>query len=174
MLEDQLVFYGSYHYDSRNKKAHAVGVPLILWSVLVLLSNSWSIHRFENAHAELNFSFIVVCVYFVYYLYLEPVATILGSPILAFLFYSASYFSGLPGANLYAIIINFIAWAIQIVAHKIYEKRSPAFVDNFIQSFATAPFFVWFEFLFSIGYRPSLQKRVEERVKKNIEKFKRQ
>lgn len=44
-------------------------------------------------------------------------------------------------------------------------------LDNLLQAFVLAPFFVWMELLFKFGYRPELQARVEKEVQKEIKKF---
>ncbi|KAJ9509359.1 hypothetical protein QJQ45_001799 [Haematococcus lacustris] len=53
--------------------------------------------------------------------------------------------------------------------HIILEKARPALVDNLVQAFALAPFFVWFELLFFLGYRPDLYQQLEVRVQAAIE-----
>lgn len=52
-----------------------------------------------------------------------------------------------------------------------YEKRAPALLDNLLQAFVLAPFFVFMEGLFMLGYRPELQKRVNTEVIKEVKKF---
>ena len=36
-LEDQMSFYAAYHQDSRNKATHFVGVPMIVFSLMIPL-----------------------------------------------------------------------------------------------------------------------------------------
>jgi uncharacterized membrane protein YGL010W len=43
-------------------------------------------------------------------------------------------------------------------------------LDNLVQALVLAPFFVFMEALFYFGYRPELQKRVNEAVEKEIKK----
>lgn len=45
--------------------------------------------------------------------------------------------------------------------HIVFEKRRPALVDSAFQSFVLAPFFVMFDVLFSLGYRPLLHKKLQ-------------
>jgi uncharacterized membrane protein YGL010W len=54
---------------------------------------------------------------------------------------------------------------MQFLSHLVLEKRSPALVDNVGQAVLLAPLFVFMEFLFLMGYRPALQKRVHEKIK---------
>lgn len=85
-------------------------------------------------------------------------------------------------ANVFAIKTNFswkiplaiqaLGWVSQILSHMFIEKRSPAFVDNLTQAFLLAPLFVFMEFLFVLGYRPALQKRIHEKIKAAISTYK--
>ena len=45
-------------------------------------------------------------------------------------------------------------------------------LDDFWGAIVLAPFFVWFECLFFLGYRRELRERVEKRVKAQLEMFK--
>jgi uncharacterized membrane protein YGL010W len=75
-------------------------------------------------------------------------------------------------ANVGAIVVEIVAWIAQFVGHGAFEGRAPALLDNLVQALFLAPFFVFMELLFMCGYRPELQKRVEEAVDKEIKKFK--
>ena len=53
-----------------------------------------------------------------------------------------------------------------------FEGRKPALVDSFWQALLTAPFFVWFEVLFALGYAPATRAELQKRVDVEIAKFK--
>lgn len=74
-------------------------------------------------------------------------------------------------SNVVAIAVEIFAWAAQFIGHGVFEKRAPALLDNLVQALVLAPFFVFMEVLFKFGYRPELQKRVNEAVEKEIKKF---
>lgn len=105
---------------------------------------------------------------------LEPVAGTIIFPLLmswtAFSNYLTSNYA--YNANTTAVAVEIIAWVAQFVGHGVYEGRAPALLDNLLQALVLAPFFVFMEILFTLGYRPELQKRVEESVEKEIKKFK--
>ena len=61
----------------------------------------------------------------------------------------------------------------QFAGHGIFEGRAPALLDNLVQALFLAPFFVWMEILFYLGYRPELKGRLDRSVVKEIEKFNR-
>lgn len=74
--------------------------------------------------------------------------------------------------NVAAIAVEIVAWIAQFIGHGVYEGRAPALFDNLLQALVLAPFFVFMELLFMLGYRPELQKRVNVAVEKAIKKFK--
>lgn len=63
-------------------------------------------------------------------------------------------------------------WVPQVAAHKVFEGRSPALLDNLAQAFLLAPFFVFLEVLFKFGYRPDLHKDIQAQAQANIEAWK--
>jgi 2-hydroxy fatty acid dioxygenase len=65
-----------------------------------------------------------------------------------------------------------LSWIAQFLGHGVFEGRSPALLDNLVQALVLAPFFVWMEVLFMLGYRPELKARVDKAVEKEIEKYK--
>lgn len=70
-----------------------------------------------------------------------------------------------------AIAIHVVSWLAQFVGHGKFEGRAPALLDNLFQAIFLAPLFVWLEFLFMIGYRPELKKRVDKAVEIEVAKF---
>lgn len=64
-----------------------------------------------------------------------------------------------------------MSWIAQFIGHGKFEGRAPALLDNLFQAIFLAPLFVWLEFLFAIGYRGELKKRVDKAVEVEIAKF---
>jgi len=122
----------------------------------------------------LNAGTIGAILYSGFYILLEPVAgTILLPMIIGWTAYSNHLTSTCPSsANTAGIAVEVVSWVAQFVGHGVYEGRAPALLDNLLQALVLAPFFVFMEFLFKLGYRPELQKRVNEAVEKEIKKFK--
>jgi uncharacterized membrane protein YGL010W len=88
------------------------------------------------------------------------------APFLLVMTYSANVFvTRTPNAFLIAGVLQAISWAAQFVSHSVFERRSPALVDNAFQSFLMAPLFVFMELLFALGYRPALYKRTRDKTK---------
>ena len=71
-----------------------------------------------------------------------------------------------------ALGVHVFSWIIQFVGHGKFEGRAPALLDNLVQALFLAPFFVWFELLFWVGYRPELKARLEKSIQQNIREFK--
>jgi uncharacterized membrane protein YGL010W len=105
---------------------------------------------------------------------MEPVA---GGMLAPLLFAGTAYANHLTStygmqANYIAIGVHIVSWVVQFVGHLIFEGRAPALLDNLVQALFLAPFFVWLEVLFALGYRPELKSRLENAVKKEVAKFK--
>lgn len=104
---------------------------------------------------------------------MEPVAGGLLAPILLGSTAYANQLTTKYGrtANTWAIALHVISWLAQFVGHGVFEGRAPALLDNLVQAFFLAPFFVWMEILFFLGYRPELKRRLDKAVGLEIEKL---
>jgi uncharacterized membrane protein YGL010W len=109
-----------------------------------------------------------------FYILLEPVAgTVLLPLIMGWTAYSNHLITNYSSSvNSIGIAVEIVAWIAQFVGHGAFEGRAPALLDNLTQALVLAPFFVFMEVLFKFGYRPELQKRVNEAVEKEIKKVK--
>lgn len=112
--------------------------------------------------------------YTVFYMLLEPIA---GSMLAPFLIAGTAYFNHLTTVapyptNQIALGVFVVSWVAQFIGHGKFEGRAPALLDNLVQALVLAPFFVWMEVLFKLGYRPELRSRVDKAVEKEIAKFK--
>jgi uncharacterized membrane protein YGL010W len=120
----------------------------------------------------LNAGTIGAFLYSGFYILLEPVAGTILLPIIFGWTAFANYLTTnhTSSANTAAIAVEIVTWVAQFAGHLVFEKRSPALFDNLVQALVLAPFFVFMEGLFSLGYRPELQKRVNLEVEKEIKK----
>lgn len=75
-------------------------------------------------------------------------------------------------ANKVGVAVHVGAWILQFIGHGKYEGRAPALLDNLVQALFLAPFFVWYEVLFKLGFRPQLKKEVEEGINAEIARVK--
>lgn len=176
-LEKQLQFYGSYHHDPINKAVHIICVPMILATAFLFGTNTpplipmpqWSI----IPNLPPNMATITTLLYSTLYILMEPVAGGILAPILLCWTAYANHLTTEYGmiANYWAIGIHLISWVAQFIGHGVFEGRAPALLDNLVQAAFLAPFFVWMEVLFMLGYRPELKARIESKVVKEVERF---
>lgn len=105
---------------------------------------------------------------------MEPVAGGLLAPILMGATAYGNHLTSTYGAtaNTWLGGINIACWIAQFIGHGAFEGRAPALLDNLVQALFLAPFFVWFEILFFLGYRPELKRRINQAVEKEIHKVK--
>ncbi|KAJ6982659.1 hypothetical protein NC653_025694 [Populus alba x Populus x berolinensis] len=75
------------------------------------------------------------------------------------------------------LVAQIICWTGQFIGHGVFEKRAPALLDNLVQAFVMAPFFVLLEALqTSFGYEPypgfhvSVQAKIDAEIKEWKEK----
>lgn len=171
-LEDQLVFYRSYHYNTINVLIHSVFVPTILFSTMGLLTNVRIPIPIPHVAQYLNLGVIGSLGYSLFYLYLDIIGGVLATPLLMV---GSVYFTQL---TLYSASINkifiggfVVGWIVQFIGHGVFEKRTPALLDSLLQALVLAPFFILFELFFLFGVRLDLKKRVDARVEVNIANF---
>jgi len=176
-LEKQLCFYGAYHHNPVNVTIHMICVPAILAVSLLLATNSPTLIPLPSwltvPNLPLNLGTISALLYSGFYILLEPVAGTITVPMILGWTAFANHLTNTNAAavNKIAIIAEIVAWAAQFIGHGAFEGRAPALLDNLLQAFVLAPFFVWMELLFKFGYRPELQARVEKEVQKELKKF---
>lgn len=157
-LKVQLSSYGAYHRDPRNKLTHFIGVPLVTFSLFLVLS--W--FRFEPAREwPITGATLFFLVVFIYYLRLDwPVAR-MQAPFNLPLLLLADRAALLPFSRSLLNFLGafFVGWAFQLLGHAI-EGRCPALADNLLQIF-NAPLFLTAEVLFLFGLCNDLREGAE-------------
>ncbi|KAF2750596.1 DUF962-domain-containing protein [Sporormia fimetaria CBS 119925] len=176
-LEKQLRFYGAYHHNPINVAIHVVCVPLILMTAILLLTNTPSVPLpdwLSVPNLPLNVGTVGAFLYSILYILMEPVAGGLLAPLLIGGAAFSNHLTSSYGSkvNSWAIAVHVVCWVAQFVGHGKFEGRAPALLDNLVQALFLAPFFVWFEILFSMGYRPELKGRINQAVEEQVRKFK--
>ncbi|HAT2853838.1 TPA: DUF962 domain-containing protein [Serratia marcescens] len=125
-LEDQLATYAAYHRDARNIATHFIGIPLIVVSMLALLSlPAWGAGGLPFSPAC-----AVVIVAALYYLRLNLRLGAMMLTLLLCLVFGA-WVALLSTAAWLSIGIGgfVIGWLFQFVGH-FWEGRKPAFMDD--------------------------------------------
>ena len=159
-LEDQMSFYAAYHQDARNKATHFVGVPLIVFSLMIPLG--WL--RADVGGITLSAALVVTAVLFVYYLVLDVALGLAMAALFALMLWGAEPLSQAAfGVSLGWFLLLFVGgWALQLWGH-VFEGRKPALVDNLFQIFV-APIFLAAEVFFALGYKLALHEAVQRRA----------
>ncbi|KAG0223469.1 hypothetical protein BGW41_005584 [Actinomortierella wolfii] len=189
-LKYQLFAYGSHHNNPWNVGIHITCVPLILWSTLVWGANTGPLlpppSRAAVAagkplaliadklfrHAPPNLSFLVIAGYVAYYIKLDKVAGLITAPFFFGLAKHATHFLATnPNANKIAAYVHVTSWILQFIGHGVAEKRAPKLLDNLVQAVVLAPYFVCYEVLFWLGYRPQLKAELDVLIKEDIAAF---
>ncbi|EPQ26139.1 uncharacterized protein PFL1_06347 [Pseudozyma flocculosa PF-1] len=201
-LRKQLAFYGAYHTDTVNVLIHVVGVPSIIFGVCVLLASRGSLFlsvqrtspllasylslfgsqlasilpKWAFEHARLDASTVFMSSYLAYYTVLDPVAATLYTPVWYSIWYGAeTLLQTRPDVAVKVASMIFVGgWIAQFYGHGVHEKRAPALLDNLLGAVVLAPFFVWLEVIFHLGYRPQLQKDLKNDVGKLVTQFRKE
>jgi len=159
-LEDQMSFYAAYHQDARNKATHFVGVPVIVFSLMIPLG--WL--RVDAGGFPLSAALVVTFVLLLYYLVLDIPLGLAMAVVFGLMLWGAAPLSEAPwSASLAWFGVLFVGgWALQLWGH-VFEGRKPALVDNLFQIFV-APIFLAAEVFFALGYKPRLHEAVQRRA----------
>lgn len=154
-VEEQLSQYKSVHLNKNNIKTHFVGVPLIIWSVTLLLSLNRYLFSFSGIEFFYTPAYIFFTVAIIYYFMLHTKLAIAMVPYALLNVYLANLVSLHEQALSIGISVFVIGWFIQFVGHH-YEKAKPAFIDDLGQ-FLIAPLFLMAEVFFVFGRLKSLE-----------------
>ncbi len=159
-LEDQMSFYAAYHQDPRNKATHFVGVPVIVFSLMIPLA--WL--RVEVAGFPLTAAIVVTSVLLAYYLVLDMALGLAMCVVLGAMLLGAEPIARAPLATglTWFLVLFAGGWALQLWGH-VFEGRKPALVDNLFQIFV-APIFLAAEVFFALGWKPALRDAVQRRA----------
>lgn len=157
---DQLSKYAGYHRDRRNIAMHLVGVPMIVFAVVTLLSRP----AVDVGGWWLTPAWVAVAIAGVYYLLLDVSLGVSLTLIIGLMTWAGGQIAAMSTPVWLATGIGMfvVGWIIQFVGHH-YEGRKPAFVDD-ILGLVIGPLFVWAEVVFALGMKQSLVKNIEARV----------
>ena len=146
----QLAIYASYHRDARNRATHFIGIPAIVFSILVLLA----LLRDSGISAAM----LVAALAVVGWIGLDRVVgvamLVMIAPMLAVAEWIATTYGSGTAWTVFAIF--FVGgWAFQLVGH-VWEGRRPALADNLFQAFI-GPMFIMAEALMALGLKRDLK-----------------
>lgn len=162
--------YAKYHTETVTKITHFVGIPLIVFSLMILCS-------FIKISVPLYFeptslSWFLMIATVVYYCRLNWKLGICTAPLLILFNYLAdliAYSGPTKGAVEVFFLLFVFGWIAQLAGH-FYEKKRPAFLDNFAHVFI-APLFLVAEAFFYFGMMNDLYMEIYNLSAEEIEKM---
>jgi uncharacterized membrane protein YGL010W len=156
-IAEQLGFYDAYHRNPWNKATHFVGIPAIIFALLLLLSWLGVTAGGITVTAAMVFTVAVMAYYVALDRVMAGVMVVLIGPLL----FAAHQTAQWPWQQGLAIFLaTFVGgWILQLIGHTVFEKRRPAFTDNLIQ-LLIGPLFFAAEILFFLGFKRDLQAEV--------------
>ena len=156
-----MIDYAAYHRDRRNIATHFVGIPLIVFSIGILLARP----AFEVAGVTLTPIWVVWIAATAWYLMLGNLALGIAVSVMngMLIGLAAPLAAGSVASWLgWGIGTFVVGWVIQFVGHY-YEGKKPAFVDDLL-GLLTGPMFVTAEAMFALGWGRDLLAQIEQRV----------
>ncbi|KAJ1831991.1 hypothetical protein IWW55_004219 [Coemansia sp. RSA 2706] len=186
-IRSEFASYGEYHANRINVAIHMVFVPTILWTSMgltTLLSPAPLFAYPEWAAALLsqlpgpaliaNASTAIMLAFAAFYIVLDQIAGLLALPVIYTFLVTSQQYALTASNSLHVLLFIFaFAWIAQFIGHGVFEKRAPALLDNLLQAFVMAPFFVFLELLFALGYRPGLHRELRNEIGSRILAFRR-
>jgi uncharacterized membrane protein YGL010W len=160
-LTDQLATYASYHRDRRNIGTHFIGIPMILFSIVLLLSRPiWMTDTLIPVTPALLISVVMG----LYYLRLDISLGLFMCIILVSMLKLAAPLAMASTATwlTWGLGLFVIGWIFQSIGH-IWEGKKPAFFDDVI-GLIIGPLFVAAELVFMLGGRAELHAEITARA----------
>jgi uncharacterized membrane protein YGL010W len=160
-IEVNLTQYAAYHRDRRNIATHFVGIPMIVFAIVLALATL----AFPMGNVALTAAAVVSILACLYYVWLDRVFGVTMAIVLFVMCALASevtnrYGTG-PSLGIAAAIFV-VGWALQFWGHR-FEGMKPAFFDD-AKQLLIGPLFVCAEAFFLLGARADLRKYIEDRV----------
>ena len=156
-LDQQMAIYAAYHRNRWNKLTHFIGVPAIIFSILIPMS--W-----VSFGDGLTLAHVFVGAVLAYYFLLDVPLAVATTVATGALLYAAKLAGGTGVASGWIWFGVFFVggWIFQLVGHA-FEGRKPALADNLFQIFV-APIFLVAEVFFALGLKRDVLEKVEARL----------
>jgi uncharacterized membrane protein YGL010W len=160
-LEESLTQYAAYHRDRRNIATHFLGIPLIVFGVVLALA----LVSFAVGDVAVTLAAVASIGASAYWAKLDPA---FGAAMAATLFAMCAAASEITARADGGIVLGLAAalfalgWALQLWGHR-FEGMKPAFLDD-ARQLLVGPLFLCAEVFFFFGARPRLRRHIEDRV----------
>jgi uncharacterized membrane protein YGL010W len=145
----QLATYASYHSDARNRATHFIGIPAIVFAILVPLA----LARVGNVSAAI----VVALIALIGWIALDRVIGLTMAVMIVPMLLIAEWIARYGSSTAWIVFAIFFVggWIFQLVGH-VWEGRRPALTDNLFQAFI-GPMFIMAEVLMTLGLKRDLK-----------------
>ena len=156
-LDEQMAVYAAYHRNRWNRLTHFIGVPAIIFAILIPMS--W-----VSLGEDLSLAHLFLGAVLAYYFLLDVALALATAVAVGALFLAAKLAAGTGITSGWIWFGVFFAggWIFQLVGH-VFEGRRPALADNLFQIFI-APIFLVAEAFFALGLKRELLKKIETKL----------
>ena len=152
----QLATYASYHRDERNRATHFIGIPAIVFAILLPLA----LLRVGSVSGAM----VVTALALIGWIALDRIIGLaMIAPMLPMLILAEWIACTCGGATVWILFAVFFVggWAFQLVGHA-WEGRRPALADNLFQAFI-GPMFIMAEVLMALSLKRDLKASIDSR-----------
>lgn len=156
-----MIKYAAYHRDERNIATHLVGIPLIIFSIGVLLARP----PFAVQDLTLTPAWLLWGVTTLWYMTRGNLMLALAVSTMNLVLIGLAQPVGAMSTAVWLLVgigAFVVGWMFQFVGHY-YEGRKPAFVDD-ISGLFVGPMFVVAEAMFALGWGRPLLAEITSRV----------
>jgi uncharacterized membrane protein YGL010W len=152
----QLAVYASYHSDERNRATHFIGIPAIVFSILMPLA----LVRVDGVSAALPVALLALIGWIALDRVMGLAMIVVILPMLIVAEWIARSYGSATAWIVFAVF--FVGgWLFQLAGHA-WEGRRPALADNLFQAFI-GPMFIMAEVLMALGLKQDLKAAIDGR-----------
>jgi uncharacterized membrane protein YGL010W len=155
---EQAQFYWKHHQKPVTLYTHLVGIPLIIFSLMLLLS---FMRLVIPEVIDISFASIATILLLIYYFFLNWRLALPLTPVLIFILWLADLVShnGPRHSSLWVFLLTFIiGWIFQLVGH-LFEGKRPVITENPRQALIS-PLFLTAELFFLGGRMQKLKEQI--------------
>ena len=156
-LDQQMAVYAAYHRNRWNRLTHFIGVPAIIFAILIPMN--W-----VSLGDSVSLAHLFLGAVLAYYFLLDAPLALVTAVAVGALFLAAKLAAGTGMTSGWIWFGAFFVggWVFQLVGH-VFEGRRPALSDNLFQIFI-APIFLVAEVFFALGLKRDVRRKIEERL----------
>lgn len=160
-LMEMLTGYAAAHQNPVNIFVHMIGIPTIMFGVLIPLS--WL--QVEISGIAVSLAHVLVLGFFLFYLTLDKVFAAVFAVFALLIAQIAAWVGEQPiaASGTIAAAAFFGGYALQFIGHAI-EKSMPVLVKHPVQAYLAAPFFTVVEMFKILRLRDDLFAEVQNQI----------